>query len=94
MRLYNLIEFLNNLNENTELFLRMHEQDYPLSKILITADECLLIPGKQAMTKKRMYKMIKNLHRHTAYIWMINGEEKIEAYGIQISIEDHSATLL
>ncbi|GAA3631885.1 hypothetical protein GCM10022297_08760 [Lactobacillus hamsteri] len=94
MRLYNLIEFLNNLNEDTELFLRIHGQDYPLSKITITADECLLYPGKQAMTKKRMYKMIKNLHRHTSYIWMMNGKEKIEAYGIQISIENYSATLM
>lgn len=94
MRLYNLIEFLNNLNENTELFLRLNGQDYPMSKIAITTNECLLYPGNRPMTKKRMYKMIKNLHRHTSYIWMMNGDEKTETYGIQISIEKHRAILM
>lgn len=94
MRLHNLIRFLNNLNNNTELYLRINGTDFPMSKVTITADECLIYPGERIMTKKRFYSIIRQLHVHNLPLWIIDNDKKIPAYGIQISIEHGRATLM
>ncbi|MBD5431372.1 hypothetical protein [Lactobacillus agrestimuris] len=95
MRLYNLVEFLNNINTETKLLLQVNDQKVPLGQVKLTASECLLIPGKEAFTKKKLFKLIQNIHCHTLTVWIVNDKkEKIPVYGMQISIEKGQATIM
>lgn len=55
MKLTNLLQLINNLNQNINFFIRINDTRLPLSKITITNTECLIYPGKKALTKLKFF---------------------------------------
>lgn len=94
MTLPDFLGFISNLNNDTKLYLKFQDQLYPLTKLTISAEECLCIAGKRPMTKDKLAKLVKNMHQRRMQLWMVIGTEKIPAFGLQISIDEGSATLL
>lgn len=93
MTLTNLLQLTNDLNPNFQIYLRTNNEDLPLTKLKIKTNECYLITGKKALTIKHLQKLAKNLH-HRGIPLKILLDEEIPVYGVQISIENSTITLI
>lgn len=94
MKLNNLIQLVNNLNQEMKLRLKIKGQLLPLAKISVTADSCLLFAGRRAMTKKQLFKLIKKIHHRDVTIWVVTREGNLPVYGVQVSIQKGLAILM
>lgn len=90
----NFIQLINNLNQDFVFSLRFKNKDLPLAKITFTADECYLYPGKRQMHKRQIFNLVRHMHHRNIPIWMMNGQEKIPVYGIQVLIEEKKVILM
>lgn len=89
MRLIDLLQLTNDLNDQINIFLTIHQQIKPLAKLKISSSACLLYPGQKPMTKAKMTKLVKNLHGRNIPLYIIDQQEKINVYGIQIVPENN-----
>lgn len=94
MKLTNLLQLINNLNQNINFFVQINDTRLPLSKITITNTECLIYPGKKALTKAQILSLIKNLHHKGISLKIVDKEKRIPIYGIQINLEKSIVTLV
>lgn len=94
MKLNNLIELTNNLNQAYIFYLKIHQQRLPLAKVRVTAQACLLYPGRRAMTKQHLFNLIRKIHHREVTVWMVNNQKQIPVYGIQVSIAQKMVTLM
>lgn len=94
MTLPDFLGFISNLNNETKLYLKYHDQLFPLSKLTISANECLCIAGKHSMTKQKVAQLVKNMHQRRVKLWMVINNQKLPTYGLQISIEHGQAALM
>lgn len=94
MTFSNFLELIDNLNQELTFYLRINSTDYPLSKITVAHDEFLAIPGTRAMTKKQIVQLFGKMHQRGLTLWIDNHGQKIPVYGVQISIEAGTATLM
>lgn len=94
MTLTNLLQLINDLNPNYEIYLRIKNQDYPLAKIKVGANNCQLLGGKSALNIRQLIQLVKNLHRRGIPLQIINDEKSTSVYGIQISLEKFRITLI
>ena len=93
MKLTNLLQLTNDIDGQTKLFLTINQRVYPLAKLKISSKECLLYPGKQAMTKGKMIHLVKNIHGFDIPTYMVNQQELLPVFGIQILPEQNSIRL-
>lgn len=94
MQLNNLIELTNNLNQAYALYLKIHQQSLPLAKVTVTAQACLLYPGKRAMTKQHLFNLVRRIHHRQVTVWMVNRQKQIPVYGIQVSVDKKIVILM
>lgn len=87
MKLNNFIQLINNLNQDFSVYLQINDQKYPLAKVTLTADECLLNPGTRIMTKKALFNLIRKIHHRDITIFMIKDNKKLPVYGVQVVID-------
>lgn len=93
MRLTDLLQLTNDLNDQIVIFLTLHHQVKPLAKLKITSEECLLYPGQKPMNKQKMVKLVKGLHGRSIPVYIVDNGQKINVYGIQILPESNSLKL-
>lgn len=84
MRLTDLLQLTNDLNNQTTFYLTIKGKILPLAKLKITADGCLLYPGQHPMSKLKIIHLVKQMHHKGIPLWIMDGKEKIPTYGIQI----------
>ncbi|MDF7638531.1 hypothetical protein PT285_03790 [Lactobacillus sp. ESL0791] len=85
MRLTDFLQITADLDQQTKFYLSLGKNMLPLAKIKIAGNECLLYPGKIAMTKEKFNRLIKNLHHRSITLWLVDGKKKIATFGIQIA---------
>ncbi|WEV40394.1 hypothetical protein OZX56_06310 [Lactobacillus sp. ESL0684] len=93
MRLTDLLQLTNDLNQQTAFFLTLDKQPVPLAKLKITNQACLLYPGKKPLTKAKITSLVKHLHGRNIPLWIQNKTEKVPVYGIQIIDGQNSVRL-
>lgn len=93
MRLIDLLQLTNDLNEQTNLFMTINKNMLPLTKLKIISNECILFTGKVPMTKAKLRSVVKNLHGRNIPLYVQNKQEKIPVYGIQILPERNAIRL-
>ena len=63
MRLTDLLQLTNDLNNQTTFYLTIKGKILPLAKLKITADGCLLYPGQHPMSKLKIIHLVKQMTR-------------------------------
>lgn len=94
MKLNNLIELTNNLNQAYAFYLKIQQKRLPLAKVTVTAQACFLYPGRRAMTKQHLFNLVRKIHHRQVTVWIVSGQEKIPVYGIQVAIAQKMVTLM
>lgn len=94
MTFNNFLQLIDNINQDFYFYVRVNEKDLPLSKITVSSDGFLAYPGKQAVTKRKIIKLFKNMHNRGLSLFIFYNNQRIPVYGIQISIENTSVTLM
>lgn len=94
MTFSNFLELIDNLNENLHFYIRIEQQTFPLSKITVAHNEFLANPGKRSMTKKQIVQLFGKMHQRGLTLRIDNDGQKLPVYGLQISIEKATATLM
>lgn len=93
MRLTDLLQLTNDLNDQILIFLTVRNQVKPLAKLKITSEECLLYPGQKPMNKRKMVYLVKGIHGRNIPLYVVDNGQKISVYGIQILPESNSFKL-
>lgn len=94
MTFSNFLELIDNLNQDLHFYVRINNQNYPLSKITAGHDEFLAIPGQRSMTKKQIVQLFGKMHQRGITLWIKQKSDRIPVYGVQISIDNGTATLM
>lgn len=94
MRLTDLLQLIDDLNINTTFYLKIDNQILSWSKLTIANNRCLLSPGKNAMTKKKLVKLVGHMHSRGIPLVIINKDQEIPIFGLQIKEETGSAVLM
>lgn len=94
MTFNNFLQLIDNINQDFYFYVRVNEKDLPLSKITVSSNDFLAYPGKHAVTKRKIVKLFKNMHNRGLSLYIFYHNQRIPVYGIQISIENISVTLM
>lgn len=94
MTFNNFLEIINNLNQELAFYVKINDQSYPLSRITVAHDAFYAFPGKRSMKKKQIIDLFGKMHNRGLSLWIKNKDDKIPVYGVQISIEKGTATLM
>ena len=84
MRLTDLLQLINDLNINTAFYLKIDDKIVPWGKLTLVDGRCLLYPGKNAMTKAKLIRLVGHMHssgpRRTSYFRIANQRRKQSNY--------------
>lgn len=94
MTFSNFLELISNLNQDLNFYLRINGKDYPLSKITVNHQQFLAFPGQRSMTKKQIVQLFGKMHNRGLTLLISHQNRKIPVYGLQISIDKGTATLM
>lgn len=94
MRLTDLLQLINDLNTNTKFYLKINEQILPWGKLTLENDKCLLYPGKIAMTKNKLIKLVAHIHGRGIPLRVKVNEQEIPLFGLQIREDSRTAVLM
>lgn len=94
MRLTDFLQLINDLNSETTFYFKIDKKIYPLSKIVLTSEACLLNTHKQALTKANLVQLLGKTHQRQIPIIYKHNDQKFPFYGLQISLNNHTATLM
>ncbi|MBA1393578.1 hypothetical protein EQ500_06810 [Lactobacillus sp. XV13L] len=94
MRLTDLLQLTNDLSGQTALYAAMNNHLQPLAKLKISSSSCLLYPGKEPLTKAKIFRMVQNLHGRSIPLYVKSKTKKIPLYGIQIHPELNAIILM
>lgn len=94
MRLTDLLQLINDLNTNTNFYLKVNDQILPWGKLTIENDRCLLYPGQNAMTKSKLIKLVGRIHGRGIPLVVIANDQEIPLFGLQIRENTGSVVLM
>lgn len=84
MRLIDFLLLIKDLNQNSKLVFLKADKAYPISKIEITSEACVLIPGKEAMQKQKFYFLTKKVKNRQLLVKIQLDHKQELIFGIQI----------
>ncbi|WP_308556798.1 hypothetical protein [uncultured Lactobacillus sp.] len=94
MRLTDLLQLIDDLNLNTQFYLKIDGKTMPWSKLTLAGEQCLLYPGKKALTKAKIVNLVGKMHsRGIPLIAVVNNQE-YPLFGLQIVDDSPKAILL
>lgn len=93
MRLTDFLQLTNDISAQANFFLTINSKTIPLSKLKISSSACLLFPGQKPMTKAKIVHLVKNMYKRDIPLYILNGQERIPVYGIQIETEQNSVRI-
>lgn len=94
MRLTDLLQLINDLNINTTFYLKKNEHILPWSKLTLTDGRCLLYPGKKAMTKAKLIRLVGQMHNRGIPLLMVIDQQEYHIFGLQIQEENNKIILM
>lgn len=94
MRLTDLLQLIDDLNLNTNFYLKHDDQLLKWSKLTITDGKCLLFPGQKAMTKQKLIKLVSRMHGRGIPLLMVIDQKEYPIFGLQIREDSGQAILM
>ncbi|RVU71313.1 MULTISPECIES: hypothetical protein [Lactobacillus] len=94
MKLPDFLQMISNLNPETTFFIKNKDQILPLAKITLTANECLFLPGKKAMTQQKIIALLKKIHHRHLSIYLLIDQQQYPIYGLHLTLEKGQATVM
>lgn len=94
MTFSNFFELINNLNQDFQFYLKINNQEYPLSKITVAHNCYLAQTGKRAMSKKQIVKLFGKMHNRNSTFKMFINQKEYPIYGLHLSIGNKKASLM
>lgn len=91
MYLDDLLTLISDLHPNFQFFYQTSKTGplYPISKIQVEGDECLLFIGKKAKTVTQIMQLLGKLKSThiPVYVYLNNSNKKAKIFGVQINLE-------
>ncbi|WEV71334.1 hypothetical protein OZY43_02740 [Lactobacillus sp. ESL0785] len=84
MRLTDLLQLTNDLNEQTKFYLTINGAMQPLARLKISSSCCLLYPGKKPITKAKIISLVSHLHGRSIPLRIKLDDTQLAIYGVQI----------
>lgn len=94
MQLVDFLQFVSDLDQNTKFYFKINQKNMPLSKIALTSKACFLLTGNNPITQHKLIKLLNNIHPKNLPILYRADKRLLTFYGMQISLENHTATLM
>ena len=98
MYLDDLLIIISDLHPSLEFFYQTSKSgpSYPISKIQVEGDQCLLFTGKKAKTIAQIMQLLGKLKSAhiPVYVYLNNSNKKAKVFGVQINLEKGQAYTL
>ena len=98
MYLSDLLTLISDLHPNFQFFYQIKENgsSYPISKIQVEGDQCLLLIGKKAKTIAQIKQLLGKLKYADipVYVYSKELDQKEKIFGIQINLKQGQVYLL
>lgn len=94
MTFNNFLQLIDNINQDFQIFCQIQDKNLPISKITVSANDFLAIPGQKAITKRKIIRLFNKMHNRGLSLFIFYQDKKMPVYGIQISLEKSQIILM
>ncbi|MGN1272103.1 MAG: hypothetical protein ACI4T3_03085 [Lactobacillus sp.] len=94
MRLTDLLQLIDDLNLNTQFYLKIAGETMPWSKLTLAGEKCLLYPGEKALTKAKIVNLVGKMHSRGIPLIAVVNDQEYPLFGLQIVDDSPKAILL